>query len=142
MIPLDFISEWKSQAPWISTYALDELLGTKLRALYQRKKGRDLFDLWWASQHKAVDLDRVVHCFGQYLGAEDRRVSRAELEENLAAKLSNRRYLDDLQPLLAPQVNWNPKDAARWIYREVTPRLQGEPWKRTEDFVQNLLEEQ
>ena len=28
----------------ITTYSLNELLGTKLRALYQRKKGRDLFD--------------------------------------------------------------------------------------------------
>ena len=31
----------------IQTYQLDELLGTKVRALYQRKKGRDLFDLGW-----------------------------------------------------------------------------------------------
>jgi predicted nucleotidyltransferase component of viral defense system len=29
----------------IGTYELKELLGTKLRARYQRKKGRDLFDL-------------------------------------------------------------------------------------------------
>ena len=29
----------------IPTYELDELLATKLRALYQRRKGRDLFDL-------------------------------------------------------------------------------------------------
>lgn len=39
-------SRWFSGAASIVTYALDELLGTKLRALYQRKKGRDLFDLW------------------------------------------------------------------------------------------------
>ncbi len=29
----------------LTTYKLEELLGTKLRALYQRRKGRDLFDL-------------------------------------------------------------------------------------------------
>ena len=32
----------------IPTYEIEELLGTKMRALYQRRKGRDLFDLDWA----------------------------------------------------------------------------------------------
>jgi len=38
-------SRWFSGAAGILTYDLDELLGTKLRALFQRRKGRDLFDL-------------------------------------------------------------------------------------------------
>ena len=49
----------KVETPWfqgestIRTYKLEELLGTKLRALYQRKKGRDLFDLWYVlKDHK------------------------------------------------------------------------------------------
>jgi len=41
-------SRWFSGSASILTYHLDELLGTKVRALYQRKKGRDLFDLWAA----------------------------------------------------------------------------------------------
>jgi len=32
----------------VISYDLDEMLGTKLRALLQREHGRDLFDLWWA----------------------------------------------------------------------------------------------
>lgn len=38
-------NSWFSGRSELTTYALEELLGTKLRALYQRKKGRDLFDL-------------------------------------------------------------------------------------------------
>lgn len=30
------------------SYNIDEMLGTKMRALFQRTKGRDLFDLYWA----------------------------------------------------------------------------------------------
>lgn len=42
-------SPWYKAAVQISTYTLEELLGTKLRALYQRKKGWwDLYDLWVA----------------------------------------------------------------------------------------------
>lgn len=35
---------WNGEAP-IPTFVLDEMMSTKLRALYQRRKGRDLFDL-------------------------------------------------------------------------------------------------
>jgi len=38
-------SWWSGEAD-ISTFQPSELLATKLRALYQRSKGRDLFDLW------------------------------------------------------------------------------------------------
>jgi predicted nucleotidyltransferase component of viral defense system len=30
------------------SYNVNEMLATKMRALFQRKKGRDLFDLYWA----------------------------------------------------------------------------------------------
>jgi predicted nucleotidyltransferase component of viral defense system len=122
-------SRWFSGEASISTYALDELLGTKLRALYQRKKGRDLFDLWWIAQHAPVDFDRVVHCFHEYLEHGEHRVSRAEFEANLVGKLDDARFTADLSPLLAPGVVWDLAKAARLVADEVMPRLSGEPWK-------------
>ncbi len=122
-------SRWFSGAASISTYALDELLGTKLRALYQRRKGRDLFDLWWAASHAAIDIDRVVACFREYLRSDGLRVSRAELEANLMGKLEDRVFTADLQPLLAPGVEWDLERAARLVFDEITPRLPGEAWK-------------
>ncbi len=44
-VPFAVESRWFTGNTEILTYSIDELLGTKLRALYQRKKGRDLFDL-------------------------------------------------------------------------------------------------
>lgn len=41
-------SDWFTSEVLIPTYELSELLGTKMRALYQRRKGRDLFDIWFA----------------------------------------------------------------------------------------------
>lgn len=123
-------SRWFSGAASISTYSLDELLGTKLRALYQRRKGRDLFDLWWAATHAAIDFDQVVACFREYLKADGRRVSRAELEANLTAKLEDRVFSADLQPLLAPGVEWDIERASHLVLEEIAPRLPGEAWKR------------
>lgn len=125
-------SRWFTGASSISTYSLDELLGTKLRALYQRRKGRDLFDLWWAATHAAIDFDRVVVCFLEYLRADGLRVSRAELEANLAGKLQDRVFTADLQPLLAPAVEWDLHRAAELVLGEIAPRLPGEPWKGRE----------
>jgi predicted nucleotidyltransferase component of viral defense system len=56
-------SRWFTGSATILTYQLDELLGTKVRALCQRKKGRDLFDLWKAFALTEINLAHVVGCF-------------------------------------------------------------------------------
>ena len=44
-IPFKGKNQWYNGSCEITTYQLEELIGTKLRALYQRRKGHDLFDL-------------------------------------------------------------------------------------------------
>lgn len=122
-------SRWFSGDASIKTYHLDELLGTKLRALYQRKKSRDLFDLWMAHRSAQIDPDRVVSCFLRYLDEGGHRVSRAEFEANLAAKLADRMFTRDIEPLLAPRASWDIEEAARFAREELLARLPGEPWK-------------
>ena len=56
-------SDWWSGNAKIATYEINELMATKLRALYQRRKGRDLFDLWYVTKNKLINLDRVFENF-------------------------------------------------------------------------------
>jgi predicted nucleotidyltransferase component of viral defense system len=49
-LPVRVDNPWFTRGADVVTFALEELLGTKLRALYQRKRGRDLFDLGRALQ--------------------------------------------------------------------------------------------
>ena len=51
----------------------EELLGTKLRALYQRKKGRDLFDLYYALENLELDIDKIIECFHAYMQEEENK---------------------------------------------------------------------
>jgi predicted nucleotidyltransferase component of viral defense system len=97
-------SGWFSGSAEITSYELDELLGTKLRALYQRKKGRDLFDLWAASSGGHVDPKRLVECFERYVRHGGLRISRAEFEANLLEKLKDHKFGKDVGPLLASGV--------------------------------------
>jgi len=104
-----------SNAVAIPTYALDELLATKLRALYQRRKGRDLFDLWWAGERAAIDPERIISVLRTYLGqAGQPMIRRRELSANLAAK-SNPGYLGEVRPLLRADVAFDGAVAMRWV---------------------------
>lgn len=60
-------SPWFSGSTNLTTYKLSELLGTKLRALYQRKKGRDLFDLWLGLKHPDTSVDDLLSSFAAYM---------------------------------------------------------------------------
>lgn len=123
-------TRWITGSASILTYELDELLGTKLRALFQRKKGMDLFDLWWAGRYDdSIDYGRVVRCFHEYLAHEGIRVSHAEFEANLSQELNDPAFAGDTEPLLAPGIDWVPTEGARLLDEEVLPRLKGEPWK-------------
>lgn len=130
--PFVIESPWFSGKADISTYRIEELLGTKLRALYQRKKGRDLYDLWHTLASLDIDDRKVVACFGRYLDHDGLAVSRAELEENLSSKLRNRSFLGDISPLLPTGVTYNIADAGELVGQRLIVKLQGEPWRGSE----------
>ena len=90
---------WKGEAR-VTTFEIDELLGTKLRALYQRRKGRDLFDLWLSLNQGMLVPQRVLACFSEYMKREGYSVSRAQFEQNLHEKQFDPAFLEDLKPLL------------------------------------------
>lgn len=128
-------SRWFSGVADVLTYPLEELLGTKLRALYQRKKGRDLFDLHYASKNLSLDERLIVKCFIQYLEHEGKRVTRAEFEKNLFAKLKDVTFLSDVSSLISSDYSWNSEEAARYVQAEILPHLGGEPWRGIETVL-------
>jgi predicted nucleotidyltransferase component of viral defense system len=130
--PFTVENPWFTGTAALTVYHLDELLGTKLRALYQRKKGRDLYDLWLALGTGKPNPDRVVECFRRYMDHDGAAVSRAEFEANLAAKLASAVFLEDLRLLIPPEVEHDPAKAAQVVKDELIARLPGEPWKGAE----------
>ena len=125
----DISSRWFSGSAFLLTYPLDELLGTKVRALYQRKKGRDLFDLWTAFTTSKALPERVIACFLRYMETEGRRVSRAEFERNLLAKLNDPGFLEDVGPLLIDTSAYDVHRAAEFVLERLAPLIPGEPWQ-------------
>lgn len=120
---------WFSGTAVLPVYHLDELLGTKMRALYQRRKGRDLFDLWVALRAGDATSARIVECFQRYMEHDGLAVSRAEFEANLAAKLGTAAFREDVRPLVSADITYDPAAAAELVHDELISKLPGEPWK-------------
>jgi predicted nucleotidyltransferase component of viral defense system len=123
---------WFAASAEITTFQLDELLGTKLRALYQRRKGRDLFDLWLAISQGLLDPHRVVACFREYLSREGHSVSRAQFEENLHDKQTDAGFLEEVSPLLNTRVQYDAKAAVAQVLQVLVEKLPGDPWRGRE----------
>ena len=115
-------SRWFTGHSAVPTFVVDELLGTKLRALYQRRKGRDLFDLWLGLQGRARPA-KVVEVFRKYVEAEGNAISRAEFERNLQLKMRHAGFMSDLPPLLRPGVVYDANEAHRLIQAELLARM-------------------
>lgn len=95
-------SRWFSGTARVNTFQLEELLATKLRALYQRRKGRDVFDLWMALTRLNLDIEKVVEVFCEYLKRDNKIITRELFEKNLTSKIQEQAFLDDIQLLLSP----------------------------------------
>jgi predicted nucleotidyltransferase component of viral defense system len=122
-------NRWYSGQADVTTFELDELLGTKLRALYQRRKGRDLFDLWLGIGRGMVDPQRIVTCFGEYMQREGHSVSRAQFEQNLYDKESDPAFLADIRPLLRADVEYEATTAIAQIREAIINKLPGAAWR-------------
>jgi len=96
-------------------------MATKIRALYQRSKGRDLFDLWLALEHLHLDPGEILSAFGPY---RPTGMTVARARENLARKLDDRSFRTDLDPLvIAWPEGYDLDSAAELIGSELLDRL-------------------
>ena len=123
---------WFSGETLVPVYHVNELFGKKLRALYQRKKGRDLFDLWLALDMGLLDPHSVLKCFRRYTEHSDTPISRAQFEANLSLKRNIPEFHADVLPLLVTGIEYDPEIAMRLVLRDLVSQLPGNPWKGDE----------
>lgn len=110
-------STWHPGEAMISTYTPEELLGTKLRALYQRRKGRDLYDLYVAlTTLSDLNTDALLHCFTRYT---NQKISKISFLENMEAKLLNKEFRGDIIPLLSHKAPSFDTDSAYELVRQM-----------------------
>lgn len=121
LVKLD--SEWEKGEALVATFGLDELLATKLRALYQRKKGRDLFDLWYALNNAHVNVEKVIEAFKHYMNEEGNVVTQKEFIENMEKKIEDAEFMGDMNGLLRSGIEYNITEAYEFVKREILEKI-------------------
>src|SRR5882757_615294 len=133
-------SSWYQGNANLASFEPEELFGTKLRALLQRRKNRDLFDLHHGFEQLAIDAEKLVACFHHYLALEGQQITRAMAEQRMLQKLTGS-LVEDITPLLPTGVRYGESDAIEAfnrIWTRLVVKLKGEPWKSTDEAVAEL----
>jgi predicted nucleotidyltransferase component of viral defense system len=107
----------------IVSYNINEMLATKMRALFQRKKGRDLFDLYWALTVRSalpVSVPEMLQAFDHYMKAEGDLVPREKFIAHLRECLADRAgFCTDLDSFLRRDLIYDPDVAGALIERDI-----------------------
>ena len=123
-IPFKIENSWFSGECNLTGYELEELLGTKLRALYQRRKGHDLFDLYWALTNGNVDAEEVIHCYKTYMNySVDSPPTRKQFLANMEEKMTDREFREDIHFILKPGVEYDNVKAWEVVREELIESL-------------------
>jgi predicted nucleotidyltransferase component of viral defense system len=143
-IPFRVDNPWFAGNAEVPTFSREEMLATKLRALLQRNQGRDLFDLAHSLDvFEGLKAARVAEYCGRYLQRSEMRISRAEGEQRMFAKLNNPGFLADLRPLLAATEAAQLTDGAMKaafvkVFSRFVILLPGDPWARSEEMKERF----
>lgn len=115
--PFEVNSSWFSGSCNITTYEPEELIGTKLRALYQRKKGRDLYDLYKALiQMPGLNRESVLQCYHTYMKfVVDHPPTQRMYLQNMDAKMEDYEFLGDITALIRPAEQYDMNQAFQLV---------------------------
>jgi hypothetical protein len=138
--------EFRMQNPWYSgsaqlvSFEPEELYGTKLRALLQRRKNRDLFDLNEGLKNLNLDLEKLMQCFEHYLQLEGTAISRAVAEQRLLERLEFS-LTEDILPMLPVGITFDDNAAIAAfgrVWTELVPLFRGESWKLSGNYIKAI----
>ena len=138
--PFGIENGWYSGKARIQSFTPEELFGTKLRALLQRRKSRDLFDLHHGLEQLTLDAGSLIANFEHYLAFEGHLITRAMAEQRMLQKLT-RSLTEDIAPLLPVGIEFGEAQAVEAfnsIWTQLISRIKGEAWKSSAEAIEQL----
>jgi predicted nucleotidyltransferase component of viral defense system len=124
-IPFNFPFRGEAIQSKIKGYDIHEMLGTKMRAMFQRRRGRDLFDLYWAltKSEGPINPTAVIESFQHYMKQEGTKARRSEFIGILEAHLKDRGFCSDTDSLLRDEMRYDPQAAGKYVIAHLLRRL-------------------
>lgn len=118
-------SSWFTGECNITTYQIEELLGTKLRALYQRKKGRDLYDIYKSIKTEpSLAIERIIQSYHGYMKHEVTGIPPREVYlKNIEDKMNDAEFLGDTTALLRPDESYDPQEGFNLVKNAIIAKM-------------------
>ena len=114
-------SAWFSGEASVRIFQSEEMAATKIRALYQRSKGRDLFDLWLLVNEVSIDAALTCHAFSIY--RPDGYTAKKAIT-NLERKLDDQQFLADTYAIASTELfGYQAAEAAKQIIETFLVKL-------------------
>ncbi len=125
-LPFQVNSSWFTGACQITTYQMEELLGTKMRALYQRRKGRDLYDIYKALvQSPKINKEFLLKCYHTYMDyAVDEPPSQKVYLQNMEAKMKDDEFIGDITAIIRPTEKYDHVTAFELVRKELLEKIE------------------
>lgn len=115
---------WANGSCKLISFEPEEMLGTKLRALYQRKKGRDLFDIYHALKKLKLDSENLLKCYRKYMAySVNKPPTQKQFILNMEEKLQDPDFEGDIYALLKPGVEYDQDEAYKLIKTELIEKI-------------------
>jgi len=117
LLPFSYLFRDEIVATTVNGFEIHEMLGTKMRALFQRRRGRDLFDLYWALTEAGTPVNpaEIIELFLYYLQQEGTVATRDEFIGLLQSHLNDRGFLTDMNALLRTGIAYDPIAAGDYV---------------------------
>ena len=107
-VPYKVENGWFSGECNVTGFTIEELLGSKLKALYGRKKGRDLFDLYWAFLHQNIDVEKLLFCNKKhYENANQKQPTNRQFLHNMEEKLTDFEFTHDVFSVIKSDIEYD-----------------------------------
>jgi len=124
-VPFEVKNSWYSNSCNIVTYEVEELLGTKLRAMYQRRKGRDLFDLYYALINlPEMDIQKILNCYRRYMEfSTGISPTSKQFLQNMMKKITQTEFYGDTKGLLRPDIQYDHNEAWEQVREQLIEKI-------------------
>ena len=115
---------WSKGSCKLIAFEAEEMLATKLRALYQRKKGRDLFDLYHALTNLELDIKTLIKCYKEYMAfSVHKPPTQKQFLRNMEEKLEDPDFEGDIFALLRPGIEYDQAEAYELVKTQLIEKI-------------------
>jgi predicted nucleotidyltransferase component of viral defense system len=92
--------------------------------LYQRRKGRDLFDMYKALSTQSINIENIIRCYREYMTfVVDNPPTQKEYLQNMELKMQDEDFLGDTNLLLRQNEKYNPIEAWNLVKNQLIEKL-------------------